>query len=61
MTIEECGEYILFGLLDAEKGMYRRNASGDEIGFTKFPQTPDAQRLLWEHTVEVTTMDDEAN
>ncbi|KAF8816816.1 NAD(P)-binding protein [Phlegmacium glaucopus] len=58
MTPEESGEYMLFGLLDAEKGMYRRNASGDDIGLTRFPQAQDAQRLLWEHTVEATTIDE---
>jgi len=57
MSKEECAEYILFGLLEAEKGMYRRNESGDDIGLTKFPQAPDGQRLLWEHTVEETIVD----
>lgn len=58
MTKETCGEIMLFNLLDSEKGMYRRNERGDEIGLTNFPQAKDAQRLLWEHTAEATTVDE---
>jgi len=29
---QDCAEYLLFVLLNAEKGMHRRNAKGDDIG-----------------------------
>ena len=35
-----CAEHILFSLLDADKGVYRRNDKGDEIGMKGFP-TPE--------------------
>ena len=58
-----CAEYMLFALIDADKGMYRRNSKGDEIVMKGFP-TPDgdavkkeeAQKALWEHSLEVTTV-----
>ena len=58
-----CAEYMLFALIDADKGMYRRNSKGDEIAMKSFP-TPDgdevkkeeAQKALWEHSLEVTTV-----
>ncbi|KAF9481075.1 NAD(P)-binding protein [Pholiota conissans] len=53
---EVCAEYMLYTLLSAEKGMYRRNSSADDIGMKSFPGTKEAQKILWEHTVEETTV-----
>lgn len=47
-------EYMLFGLLSAKPGMNRYGNHGDDVGMTRFPQTKDAQRLLYEHSAEVT-------
>ncbi|KAJ3504646.1 hypothetical protein NLJ89_g7828 [Agrocybe chaxingu] len=60
-TPQDCAEYVLHALLDADKGMYRRNSPGDDVGMTKFPQADgvekeEAQRRLWEHSLEVTTV-----
>lgn len=55
-TKETCAEFMLFALLNAEKGMYRRNQTGDDIGMEKFPQATDAQKLLWEHSIQETTV-----
>jgi len=54
---------MLFALLDAEKGMYRRNDKGDEIGMEGFPipvgdeeKKDRAQKALWEHSLQATTV-----
>ncbi|KAF8960627.1 hypothetical protein BDZ97DRAFT_1905834 [Flammula alnicola] len=54
---EVCAEYMLYALLNAEKGMYRRNSKADNIGMKDFPDAKDAQKLLWEHTLEATTVE----
>ncbi|PPQ70296.1 hypothetical protein CVT26_014581 [Gymnopilus dilepis] len=54
VTPEECAQYMVFALLDAEKGVYRRSKKGDDIGMKAFPKAKDAQRLLWEHSLEET-------
>jgi hypothetical protein len=60
---ETCAGYILFALIDANNGMYRRNTKGDEIGMKGFPtldrdevKKEDAQKALWEHSLEATTV-----
>ncbi|PPQ78308.1 hypothetical protein CVT25_011679 [Psilocybe cyanescens] len=53
----DCGEYMLYALLEAKKGMNRRNKTSDDIGMLKFPLAENGQRLLWEHTAEVTSAD----
>jgi len=60
---ETCAEHMLFALIDADHGMYRRNEKGDEIGMKGFP-TPngdevkkkEAQKALWDHSLEATTV-----
>ncbi|KJA14749.1 hypothetical protein HYPSUDRAFT_48879 [Hypholoma sublateritium FD-334 SS-4] len=47
-------EYMLFGMLSAKKGLNRFGKYGDAIGMKSFPQTKDGQKLLWEHSMEVT-------
>ncbi|KAJ3516347.1 hypothetical protein NLJ89_g1190 [Agrocybe chaxingu] len=46
-----CAEYMLFAMLDADKGFHRRDQRGNDIGMKNFPQVENAQRLLWEHSV----------
>ncbi|KAF9471971.1 NAD(P)-binding protein [Pholiota conissans] len=53
-TPEKNAEYMLFGLLSAKKGMYRRGRRGEDIGMKRFLQAKDAQRILHEHSVEET-------
>lgn len=54
---------MIFALLDADKGMYRRNDKGDEIGMKGFPTPVDdeekkdqAQKALWDHSLQATTV-----
>lgn len=53
-TQETCAEYMLYALIQAEKGMYRRNENGDDIGLKGFLDEKDAQKLFWEHSLEAT-------
>lgn len=53
----DCAEYMLFALFDTEKGASLRKDKGDEVPFTSvFPGTSveEAQRKLWDHSVEET-------
>ena len=60
---ETCAEYMLFALLDARKGVYRRDDKADDIGMKEFP-TPEgdeekkdqAQKALWDHSLQATTV-----
>ncbi|KAH9476980.1 Oxidoreductase [Psilocybe cubensis] len=55
-TQETCAEYMLYALIQAERGMYRRNENGDDIGLKGFPRfANDAQRILWEHSLQATS------
>ncbi|TFK39195.1 hypothetical protein BDQ12DRAFT_629747 [Crucibulum laeve] len=53
--VKDCAESMLFALFNGEKGMFRRNQTGDDIGMSNFPSAEDAQFKLWEHTVALTT------
>jgi len=60
---ETYAEHMLFALLNADKGVYRRNKKGDKIGMKGFP-TPEgeeekedqAQKALWDHSLQATTV-----
>ncbi|KAH9892461.1 hypothetical protein C8Q73DRAFT_746333 [Cubamyces lactineus] len=48
---EDCAEYMLYGLLQTEKGKFsRRNASGDDIGKSRYFGTEEERKAVWEHT-----------
>ncbi|KAF8964498.1 hypothetical protein BDZ97DRAFT_1660167 [Flammula alnicola] len=53
---EENAEYMLYALLAAQKGMNRRDKKADDIGLKKFPQAKDAQKILYQHSLEETTV-----
>ena len=48
---EDCAEYMLYGLLQTEKGKFsRRDASGDDIGRSRYYGTEEERKAVWEHT-----------
>ncbi|CAA7262288.1 unnamed protein product [Cyclocybe aegerita] len=51
MSAPDYAEYALFAMLDADKGLHRRDQKGNDIGMKNFPQVKDGQRLMWEHSV----------
>jgi len=51
---EVCAEHMLFAMLDAKTGMYRRDEKGNDIGMKGFPLGVDAGKLLWNHTRDAT-------
>jgi len=53
---EVCAEFMIFALLDANKGLYRRDNNANDIGMKGFPDAPNAAKLLWDHTIEATTI-----
>lgn len=46
---EECGEYLLSGLLDAKAGAERRSEKGDDLGKSPYT-TQELRNALWKHT-----------
>ncbi|KAF8905129.1 hypothetical protein CPB84DRAFT_1706121 [Gymnopilus junonius] len=57
VTPEECAQWLLFALFDGEGGLNRRSNKGDDIGMKNFPKTKDAQKAVWEHSMQATTVD----
>ncbi|TBU33687.1 NAD(P)-binding protein [Dichomitus squalens] len=49
---EDCGEYMLYALLQAPAGVARYNAQGDDIGRSPLYDAVDVRTRLWEHTKE---------
>jgi hypothetical protein len=50
-----CAEHMLYALLDANKGMNRRDKSGDEVGRAAFPElSEEALKMFWEHSLRET-------
>jgi len=56
VSIRQCGEYLLHGMLDTMKtpGAWRINNDGSDIGKTRYFGSEEDRKAVWEHTVEVT-------
>jgi len=53
VTPQACAEYMWWGLLNGEKGAFRRDDKGEDMGWKKaYFGSEEAQEKLWEHTVE---------
>jgi hypothetical protein len=59
ISASQSGEYQLHSLLAGEKGPYGRGPKGHVVERTKknYFSTEEAQKKLWEHTVEATKVD----
>jgi len=60
---ETCTDHMLVALLDADKGVHRRNDKGYEIGMKGFSmpegdeeKKDQAQKALWDHSLQATTV-----
>ncbi|KAI0744181.1 hypothetical protein C8Q80DRAFT_1107060 [Daedaleopsis nitida] len=49
---QDCAEYMLYGLLQSDKGAWRRNTRGDDIGTYRYHGSEEARKLVWEHSKE---------
>ena len=47
---EVCAEYMIWALLNGEKGAFRRNDKGDDIGTKNYYGSDEARAKVWEHT-----------
>ncbi|GBE88819.1 Oxidoreductase andH [Sparassis crispa] len=52
VDIETCGEYMLYALMQGQKGAYRRDEHGDDIGKKNYYGSDEERTRLWDHTVE---------
>lgn len=50
-SVEDSGEYMLHGLLNATKGSFRVGSRGENMGLKRYFGSPEARKKLWEHTV----------
>ncbi|EMD32230.1 hypothetical protein CERSUDRAFT_88161 [Gelatoporia subvermispora B] len=51
LSAEDCGEYMLWALLNSGSGAQRRDSKGDDIGKKRYYGSEEARSRLWEHTV----------
>ncbi|RDB16579.1 Oxidoreductase andH [Hypsizygus marmoreus] len=54
VSLQESGEYMLYGLLNGGKGFSRVGSRGEDIGMKRFFGSDEALKKLWEHTVKAT-------
>lgn len=50
VTPAVCAEHMLWALLDGQKGAYRRDCLGDDIGQKGYYGNEEARARVWEHT-----------
>jgi hypothetical protein len=43
---------MLWAMFDGEKGAFRRDEKGDDIGKARYFGSEEARKKLWDHTVE---------
>ena len=55
-TAEEAAEYMLYGLLNAKDGWYRKDEHGDDRGTSKFGHTEEEKLALWNHSCSITDL-----
>ncbi|KAG6863177.1 hypothetical protein C0991_007752 [Blastosporella zonata] len=53
-SYQECGEYMLHGMLSNTEGFFRMGSRGEDLGMKRFFGSDEARRKLWEHTVDAT-------
>lgn len=53
-TVADSAQYMLFGLLDGDKGFFRRGPKGDIIGSKNYEGSEAVRKALWDHSAEVT-------
>jgi hypothetical protein len=54
-TKEECGEWMMHGLISKEKGAMRMNEYGEDMDAgqdSSWAGTEEERKLLWEHTLK---------
>jgi hypothetical protein len=51
ITPERCAEYMLYALINSEKGFSRRTDKGDDAGKNIYASV-EARVKLWDHTVQ---------
>ncbi|KAG6917685.1 hypothetical protein DXG01_001660 [Tephrocybe rancida] len=54
LSYQDSGEYMLHGLLGHEKGFFRVDTQGEDIGMKRYFGSEEAQEKLCQHTVEAT-------
>jgi NAD(P)-dependent dehydrogenase (short-subunit alcohol dehydrogenase family) len=53
ITPDVCAEYMLWALFNGEKGAFRRNEKGDDIGKENSFGSEEDRKKLWEHTEQI--------
>jgi len=56
VSVRDCGEYLLYGILDTmgTPGAWRITNDGSDLGKKNYYGSEQERELLWKHTVEVT-------
>ena len=54
VSTDDSGEYMWHGLHAGEKGMFRRDSRGEDIGEKKMFTSEEVLERVWEHSLEET-------
>ncbi|KAH9933470.1 uncharacterized protein B0H18DRAFT_983871 [Fomitopsis serialis] len=52
-SIDDCGEYMLYAVLDGGGGVRRKGPRGDDIGMVGYYGGVEVRERVWAHTMEV--------
>jgi hypothetical protein len=54
VTLEDCGEYLLYGFMRAPAGASRIGSKGEDLNGKGLYTSDEVREKLWAHTVEET-------
>ena len=52
---DDCAEYMWRGLYAGQKGWFRRDRHGEDVGTKNLHSSEESRQKLWEHTLEETS------
>ena len=52
-SMDDCGEYMLYALLNGGEGAQRKGERGDDLGDKGYYGGKEVRERVWEHTMEV--------
>lgn len=54
-SADDCGEYMWHALYSGDKGVFRRDNQGNDIGDRKLFSSEEAKTKLWDHSLSETS------
>ncbi|TDL25332.1 NAD(P)-binding protein [Rickenella mellea] len=54
VSSDDCAEYMLYALLNGDKGAFRKDNHAENVGEKGYYVTDEARKAVWEHTLALT-------